>query len=100
MQWITLLRASPAAIGRGKIPGGEVRHHVGRALDMTRGIHAQWCEDAAIEEVAEALTADLLHDAAEQHEIRVAVEIARAGGEIQPALPANAGKQILRLAGN
>ena len=54
MQWITLLRASPAAIGRGKIPGGEVRHHVGRALDMTRGIHAQWCEDAAIEEVAEA----------------------------------------------
>ena len=65
---------------------------------MARRVHAERGEDAAVQEAAERLAADLLDDAAEQHEVGVAVEIARSGREIQPALAADAVQQVLRLA--
>ena len=94
-----MLRPPPAATRRGEVACRLTVHHLVRSLDMASCIHAERREDAAIEELAQRLSADVLHDAAEQHEVGVAVEIAGAWREIQRALPAHALHQVLRLAG-
>src|ERR1700761_5041300 len=98
MQWEAVLRAYPAIVC-GKIAGGEVGHDLVRAFNVAGGIHAKRREDTVIEEAAERFAGDLFDDTAEQHEIGVAVQVARAGGEIQAALAANPLEQILWFAG-
>src|SRR5579872_417994 len=98
MQRKAMLRARPAIACR-KIAGGKVRHDLGGALDMSRCVHTERCEDAVIEEGAEWLAADLLDDAAEQHEVGIAVEVARAWLEVQSALAVDAVEKVLWLNG-
>src|SRR5579864_3724893 len=88
----------PSATGRGKVASREVRYDLGGAVDVAGGVHAQPIEDAPLQKFTERLAADLLDDAAQQHEAGIAVEITRTGREIQPILPANAGEQVLGLA--
>src|SRR5262249_11445044 len=77
VQRVVMLSARPSAGRRGEIAGRETWHDLGGQFDMTCGVHAERCEDPLVKEIAQRLSADLLDDASEQHEIRVAVEIAR-----------------------